>query len=59
LERLREAGFSIREVTLVTAPLDVLRWRPLQRLLRATVFRDDSTSIPPLAVEVVVVARLA
>jgi len=55
--RLRASGFAIEVVEMLTAPLDVLRWRPLRDLLRATIVRADRTALPVLAVEVLVVAR--
>ncbi len=51
------SGFTVLESQYVTAPLDVLRWAPLQRLLRATLFRRDSTGCPFLATAIFVVAR--
>jgi SAM-dependent methyltransferase len=56
LGKLRQAGFEIESSSYVTAPMDVLRLRPLQRLLRATIFRPDRTRLPWLATSVLVIA---
>jgi SAM-dependent methyltransferase len=56
-ERLRGAGFTVEIMELITAPMDVVGLRPLRDLLRATLFRGDRTPVPPLAVEVLAVAR--
>ena len=57
IEKLvRSKGFEVREVFRMTAPLDVLKWRPLQDLLRGSIFKPDTTGVPFLATEVIVVA---
>jgi len=57
IERLvRSKGFEVVEVFRMTAPLDVLKWAPLRRLMRETVFRPDTTVVPFLATEVFVIA---
>jgi SAM-dependent methyltransferase len=55
--KLRRAGFSIERSVYVTAPMDVLKNRSLQRLLRRTIFRNDSTRIPCIATALLVIAR--
>jgi len=55
--KIAAAGFTVDCSFYQTAPLDMLRWRPLQKLMRRLVFGNDSTSIPLLATEVVVVAH--
>ncbi len=50
------AGFRVDAVLRMTAPLDVLKWRPLQDLMRRTIFKADTTGLPVLATEVFVVA---
>ncbi len=55
--KVAAVGFDIVHSDYLTAPMDVLRWKPLQRLLRRYIFRHDSTRIPCLATEIVVVAR--
>jgi 2-polyprenyl-3-methyl-5-hydroxy-6-metoxy-1,4-benzoquinol methylase len=57
IDLLQAAGFRIRESVYVTAPMDVVRWRPLQRLLRATIFGRDLTRCPPLSTTILVIAE--
>jgi len=54
---LAAQGYEIEDWNYVTAPMDVLKWRPLQRAARATLFGSDRTQIPFLAVSVLVFAR--
>jgi SAM-dependent methyltransferase len=54
---LRSTGFDMLGSTYITAPMDVLRWGPLQSALRATLFRPDRTSIPTLSTAVLLLAR--
>lgn len=53
---LASAGFEVLDAMYVMAPLDVLRWRPLQRLLRRTLFRADVTPIAMQATAILVFA---
>lgn len=52
-------GFTVRSSCYVTAPMDVIRWRSLQALLRKTVFRPDKTPVPMLSTAVLVLAERA
>ncbi len=54
---LRSCGFVIEHTAYVTAPMDVVNSPRLRAFLRGTLFRADSTAVPPLAVSVLVVAR--
>jgi ubiquinone/menaquinone biosynthesis C-methylase UbiE len=54
---LTAAEFEVLDAMYVMAPLDVLHWRPLQRLLRRTLFRADVTPIAMQATAILVVAR--
>ncbi len=54
---LEAAGFEIRQEAYVTAPMDVVRWAPLRRVLRWTVFGRDRTPLPILATSCLAVAR--
>lgn len=56
LALLAAAGFEPDRSFRMTAPLDVIRWKPLRDLLRRTVFRPDRAPIPILATEIVVAA---
>ncbi len=51
------AGFTVVETFRMTAPLDVVRWEPLRRLARGTLFRADRAAVPVLATEIVVAAE--
>ena len=53
---LDDAGFAVGLARYVTAPLDVLRWRGLRDLLRASLFRGDLTPIPLQATAILVIA---
>jgi SAM-dependent methyltransferase len=53
------AGFTVAASRYLTAPLDVLRWRPLREALRRSLFGSDATRLPFLATEILVVARKA
>ncbi len=57
VRRLERAGFRVETACRVTAPMDVVSWRPLRDLLRRTVFRSDTTRVPMLATSIMVVAR--
>jgi 2-polyprenyl-3-methyl-5-hydroxy-6-metoxy-1,4-benzoquinol methylase len=54
---LLAGGFRILDSMYVTAPMDRLTFRPLQRLVRNTVFRSDTTSFPVLATSIIVFAE--
>jgi SAM-dependent methyltransferase len=54
---LRQAGFHVQAARYITAPMDVVRWRPLRELLRRTLFRRDATPWPWLATSCLVLAR--
>jgi SAM-dependent methyltransferase len=57
IQRLDQAGFRVETACRVTAPMDVVSWRPLRNLLRRTIFRRDSTRVPMLATAILVVAH--
>jgi ubiquinone/menaquinone biosynthesis C-methylase UbiE len=54
---LAASGFEVLSARFVTAPLDVLTWRPLRDLLRRTLFRSDTTWLPIQATAILVIAR--
>ncbi|NOZ08300.1 MAG: methyltransferase domain-containing protein [FCB group bacterium] len=56
LKILISAGFSNIELHYITAPMDVIKWAPLQRFFRKTLFKNDTTSIPFLATSIMVTA---
>jgi SAM-dependent methyltransferase len=53
---MEAAGFEIRQESYVTAPMDVVRWALLQRVLRWMVFGRDRTPLPMLATSCLAVA---
>jgi len=54
---LKRSGFNEIKTRLLTAPMDVLRNKKLQRILRASLFAGDTTRIPPLASNIFVCAK--
>ena len=53
---LVQSGFSIDVSFRMTAPMDMVRWEPLRRLVRSTMFRPDRAVTPIQATEIVVAA---
>ena len=51
-----QAGFTVEAAFNVTAPMDMISWPPLQKAVRAMVFRSDRTPFPFLATEIMVAA---
>lgn len=54
IDLLRASGFQVRESTYMTAPMDVVKSPAIQRFLRSTIFRGDTTKWPFLSTEVLV-----
>lgn len=59
VSKLEDGGFTILSTQWITAPMDVVPWPVLQKLLRGTVFRGDSTACPFLSTSILIVARLS
>ena len=57
IQLLEKHGFEILKVQYVTAPMDVVKWKPLQSFLRKWVFRGNNTSNPFKAVSILVFCR--
>ncbi len=57
IQLLVKHGFEILKVQYVTAPMDVVKWKPLQSFLRNWVFRGNSTSNPFKAVSILVFCK--
>lgn len=55
--KLERHGFSVVRSMYITAPMDVVKWPPLQNVLRRTCFRGDHTPAPVLATSILAVAR--
>ena len=54
---LEQHGFEIEKVEYITAPMDVIKWGPLQRFLRRWVFNSHTTKIPFKAVSILVFCK--
>ncbi len=54
---VEEAGFTVTDNFNMTAPMDMIKWRPLRKILQATVFRFDRTIFPFLATEIMLAAQ--
>jgi len=54
---LEQHGFEIEKVEYVMAPMDVIKWGPLQRFLRRWVFNSHTTKIPFKAVSILVFCK--
>ncbi len=50
------AGFQVDEVFHMTAPMDMIPWSGVRKVVRQTVFKGDRTAIPFLATEIVLAA---
>ncbi len=58
IKRLMEdSGFEVLEMHYVMAPMDVVKWRPLQQFLRNYIFNSDTTKIPFKAVSIMVFCK--
>ncbi len=58
IKRLMEdSGFEVLEMHYVMAPMDVVKWRPLQQFLRKYIFNSDTTKIPFKAVSIMVFCK--
>lgn len=53
---LEKHGFEVREMQYVMAPMDVVKWKPLQKFLRKNMFGKDTTKWPWKGVSVFVFA---
>jgi len=54
--KVEHHGFTVSDSVYITAPMDVVKWAPLQTVLRKTIFRGDVTRIPFLSTAVLVTA---
>jgi len=54
---MQESGFEVLKVQYITAPMDVIKWKPLQNLLRRLFFGRASTRNPFKSVSILVFAR--
>ncbi len=51
------AGFTVTDSLRMTAPMDMIPWAPLRRLVRSALFGRDRAALPFLATEIVVSAE--
>ena len=56
-ELLTKQGFKILTVKYITAPLDVIKWLWLKKILKKVLFRHNTTNIPILSTSILVVCR--
>ena len=54
---LETHGFEVLSMQYVTAPMDVVKWKPLKNFLRKFVFNSDTTRVPFKAVSIFISAR--
>lgn len=54
---VEEAGFTVTDNFNMTAPMDMIKWRPLRRFLQATIFRSDRIHLPTLSTEIMLAAQ--
>ncbi len=54
---LEDSGFEILDTHYVMAPMDVIKWKPLQQFLRKWIFNNDTTNIPFKSVSIMVFCR--
>lgn len=54
---LEKHGFEVLDMQYVMAPMDVIKWKPLQQFLRKYVFNTDTTRNPLKSVSIFVTAR--
>jgi hypothetical protein len=54
---LEKNGFEILETKYIMAPMDVIKWKPLQAFLRKYVFNSDTTAIPFKSVSIMVFCK--
>ena len=54
---LEDSGFEVEEMHYVMAPMDVVKWKPLQRLLRTYIFGKNTTIWPFKSVSIMVFGK--
>lgn len=57
VRKLEESGFATLHAVYITAPMDVIKWQPLQKALRSIIFKNDQTRIPFLSTAIMLVSR--
>jgi hypothetical protein len=54
---LEKHGFEVLDMQYIMAPMDVIKWKPLQQFLRKYVFNADTTSMPFKSVSIFIIAQ--
>ncbi len=54
---MKESGFEVLETKYIMAPMDVIKWKPLQSFLRKWVFNANTTNNPFKAVSIMVYCK--
>jgi 2-polyprenyl-3-methyl-5-hydroxy-6-metoxy-1,4-benzoquinol methylase len=54
---MKESGFEVLETKYIMAPMDVIKWKPLQSFLRKWVFNANTTTNPFKAVSIMVYCK--
>ncbi|MEY4002587.1 MAG: hypothetical protein RIT07_629 [Bacteroidota bacterium] len=54
---LEKHGFEVLDMHYIMAPMDVIKWKPLQQFLRKYVFNADTTSLPFKSVSIFIIAQ--
>jgi SAM-dependent methyltransferase len=57
IAKIERHRFEVEESTYITAPMDVVKWPFLQKLLRTSIFRGNRTAVPFLSTAILVIAR--
>jgi SAM-dependent methyltransferase len=54
---LEKHGFEVLDMQYIMAPMDVIKWKPLQQFLRKYVFNADTTNMPFKSVSIFIIAQ--
>lgn len=54
---LSSVGFNVLKTSYVTAPMDRLTIKPLQKMVKGTILRNDTTNIPLFSTAIMVIAE--
>jgi SAM-dependent methyltransferase len=54
---LEKHGFEVLDMQYIMAPMDVVKWKPLQQLLRKYIFNADTTQIPCKSASIFIIAQ--
>ena len=54
---LEKHGLEVLDMQYIMAPMDVIKWKPLQQFLRKYVFNADTTNMPFKSVSIFIIAQ--